>query len=626
MSNKTPPITYTDFSKGLVDSVAPDNMDPAELVQADNIDLSERGGFKMRMGTLRLSETSYTANIGQIIEWSKNNGTVITLVMAGTTLKILNSDGTLSTLKSGLNSTQIGYCFYVLNGEKMFFVDGLKYYEWRGMGVDIGGSSPSTDISGGTATTFQIACDADVGTSTYHSVTLNVTGLNTGAKIAAALQAGIRAIGTAYDDVVVIYNSVYYIYSGTNGLNSKVRIINGATNDVATTLKIGAANGATDVDGDTVLEVTPDSDVTNDLEPIKRCKFLVFHPKSSRIFAAGDSLDPAALYFSEYGKPNFFAATNKLYPISGDGPITGLTCFMSALLSFYKRSIYAWKGSDPATDATWGKIPVPYGTSAPNSIVNTPVSLTFLSDDALISIQPGVLEENVVLVANTSYVLNLSEKRIDGLISSILHPETACAVYAHGVYYLAYGDDIASSYNNRVLVFDWKLGAFTRYTGLQVNCFCHRYNGDLIFGSLNKICKTNTGYSDDGVIIAMAVKTMAFGLKYPFNLKKVKKILIAARQYYNQLSNINLVLKGDRLSNNYAISLDESVTWGEVWGDRVWGWDELITKEGSVGIKAKRFQITITNTTVGQPCTIYGIGFISKLRKPKGVRRGVTVS
>ena len=114
-------------------------------------------------------------------------------------------------------------------------------------GKEASAGSPSTDISGTTSPTFKIAVDGDV---TSHSLTLTPAGLNTGILIAAAMQVAIRALSGAYAAMTVTFtNNVYVITSGTVGINSKVRITNGATNDVAAALKIGAANSAVDTDG-----------------------------------------------------------------------------------------------------------------------------------------------------------------------------------------------------------------------------------------------------------------------------------------------------------------------------------------------------------------------------------------
>jgi len=117
-------------------------------------------------------------------------------------------------------------------------------------GYETGASNPSTDIHTATSPTFQIAVDSDVPAATYHSITLTPAGLTTGAAIAAAMQAAIRAIGGSYALVTVAFTGgVYVITSGMIGPGSKVRVANGASHDVAAALGIGSANGAVDTDG-----------------------------------------------------------------------------------------------------------------------------------------------------------------------------------------------------------------------------------------------------------------------------------------------------------------------------------------------------------------------------------------
>lgn len=112
-------------------------------------------------------------------------------------------------------------------------------------GYEVSGLNPSTNISAGPGTKFEIVADVD---ATYHPITLVLTGLTTGAAIATAIQTAIRALGGIYAAVTVVYTTVYTITSGTTGINSTLRIKAGATLDVTAALKLGA-NGATDVNG-----------------------------------------------------------------------------------------------------------------------------------------------------------------------------------------------------------------------------------------------------------------------------------------------------------------------------------------------------------------------------------------
>ena len=124
-------------------------------------------------------------------------------------------------------------------------------------GHEQGAVAYSTDISGGTDNTFKIAVDSDVTlyptTPNYQTVTLTTAGMNTGTKIAAEMQSKIRALGGKYAAVTVVLTANgYLITSGTTGSNSKVRITDGSSNNVADNLKIGAINGAVDTDGTAV--------------------------------------------------------------------------------------------------------------------------------------------------------------------------------------------------------------------------------------------------------------------------------------------------------------------------------------------------------------------------------------
>ena len=121
-------------------------------------------------------------------------------------------------------------------------------------GNSVSAATPSTDISGGTDTSFQVNLDGD-GAQT---VTLTVGTLNTGALIAAAIQTAVRALTAAdaknqqaYDYFACDYDSSvsgrYFLQSGSNkGAASSVVITDAASDNVADDLKIGSTNGGTE--------------------------------------------------------------------------------------------------------------------------------------------------------------------------------------------------------------------------------------------------------------------------------------------------------------------------------------------------------------------------------------------
>lgn len=379
-------------------------------------------------------------------------------------------------------------------------------------------------------------------------------------------------------------------------------------------------------DGSTISEVTPNSATDNDLTPIKRCRWFVWHPKSMRVFAALDPEDKAALYYSEPNDPTYFKQTSKLYPTTGDGPVTGLAIFGDAMLAFYNNSVWAWKGADPAADATWEKPAVGDGTFAGRSIALTPGGLTFVTKAGIVTMSPGLLDYNVVMIATESLIANWADGKVANIVRSVASGARTCAVYdrLNNKYLLAYSE--VEERPDKILVLDWTLKAFTRYVGLQVNDFCQRADGELLIASNGYILKMGQGYKDfdvatgDYKAIEFGVKTKQFNLGYPFHEKKFRKLFLAARQYGAELSSATVIVNYDYDSEEFTnVELDESFTWGEDWG-KLWGWSDLVAKEARLHKKALRAQVEISNDVIDEPITVYGIAFEYKLRRPKGVK------
>ena len=109
-------------------------------------------------------------------------------------------------------------------------------------GTSTSASTPSTDISAGTDTSFKIVVDS---MTVAVTVTLVVTGLTSGALIAAALETKINdaLIAASRDErVTVTYGTTYVITSQGSGTSSKVVVTDATSNNVADDLKIGVAN------------------------------------------------------------------------------------------------------------------------------------------------------------------------------------------------------------------------------------------------------------------------------------------------------------------------------------------------------------------------------------------------
>jgi hypothetical protein len=277
-------------------------------------------------------------------------------------------------------------------------------------GSSIGDDTASTDISGGTDSKLKVNVD---GTGVL-DVTLVLTGLSTGAAIAAELEEQINlALVAAGKDsrVWVLFvdsDDHYEIYSQYTGLTSSVVVTAGATLNVADDLKLGVANGGTEAvgtdDQDFLLYTTggPTFNQPNESNTHRSGRFHVGIVKKKKVAefsfqtfvnmfgAAGASLDNAVklLWKNLLGKetvtggtsikyeqdlPNFYMSMARVSTIFGEY-YTG---------AYVKENTLTFAGDAAATCAWAGKASkrVIAGIAKINGAVNA--SATVIVDTGL---------------------------------------------------------------------------------------------------------------------------------------------------------------------------------------------------------------------------------------------------
>ncbi len=374
-----------------------------------------------------------------------------------------------------------------------------------------------------------------------------------------------------------------------------------------------------DGETDTIDDVDPHDDETNDLEPIKRCKYLIFHTTSFRFFAAGDPHDSQALYFSEVGDIGYFkTGTNKMYPVSGSGAINGIKQILRSILVSYKSGWHVWNGIDVAT-ATWKGIPLPVGITSNDSVTLTPNSLSFLSDDGPYSIHPSIISDDIQIVYDKDIYRNLALGTGENLVRSMVHKETAKACFYGNKFYLAYGDDKDNPYNNKIFVYDWDLRGHVIYSGIQVNDFMVTEN-KLFIATKNYILEHNKDAltdievdTGDEIPIDWEVVFKPYSLgndSQGYNDKLVNRLFLSAKQYEieNDTSPFDIYIYSDYSDIGMTTDVNESLVWGRTWG-KLWGYTELVNQFAMVKVKGLRHQVVMRGSAFKNPVFIYSIGF-----------------
>lgn len=133
--------------------------------------------------------------------------------------------------------------------KSLFGTDTLSAAVGATAGTLVSGASPLLDITALTTPKFLISVDG----SDYTSVTLVITGNDTGAKVATEMQSKIRALGGVYATVTVVYTTVYTLTSGLVGAPSSVSVHVGSSNDCAVALKLTTGAGGVETQGTGIM-------------------------------------------------------------------------------------------------------------------------------------------------------------------------------------------------------------------------------------------------------------------------------------------------------------------------------------------------------------------------------------
>lgn len=132
-------------------------------------------------------------------------------------------------------------------------------------GTHTGGSDCSTDMTGNTDTKLKIRANGD---ETWHTITCDWSGCNSGAAIATQIQTKVQALGAThgYSRITVAFSSDHLVFTSLDhGTASTIEIDRAADHDCCDDLDIGPDNGVTVVgtgDVANIYAVTPEEIAT----------------------------------------------------------------------------------------------------------------------------------------------------------------------------------------------------------------------------------------------------------------------------------------------------------------------------------------------------------------------------
>jgi len=635
---------YFDFSGGYNDTTTQDLLKDNELSVCENIIIKQKGELNLRDGIVKINSISKGFNITKRYEYFVLDNSIILEVYDKKLYKVGNPDTLLTTLNSDkpyfLQQQNVLYCcdgkeIYEIGNKDYFsnikvdikkddiiqITDDFSVEELRGKFFKALKDMADKDLS---TTDFTVAEDwTDV--TDILGATSNIVrplkAYNAGKKEKVIIsvfdnvtnsgyvsiyldneeyQINVTSGQTARDVATAIANTSFTGYTATvsqNEVTIEANEIGYKENCYASSYNTGVSM---------VVNTTVNGQINdNILSEVKNCTKFIHHTKSGRYVATGNPKKPFAVYFSEPMQLNYFKEFNILNPSSSDGTAVCLVNIIDSVLVGYRHSWYEYTGLDPAVDGTWRKLAIPYGCASEYSVqVLDLYSFVFLADNGLYLVSANVLNQYEIVLQNATSVKNISEDKIYNTIKTIFDKSKCVSVYHDSIYYLAYNDNAGE--NSKIILYYTDKKAFTLFTGIQVNDFLYRKNGNLEIASLNYALRfDDTVHYDTDVTtgenkrIEFEIKTTNLTLDTFIAEKFIDKIFVQANigaETFDE--HLRLLIRIDYLDTD-MITIDLSdvnsgLTWGNPWGSP-WGNYSTQMQSAFIRMKGNRIGVGLTN-------------------------------
>lgn len=635
---------YFDFSGGYNDTTVQDLLKDNELSVCENIIIKQKGELNLRDGVVKINSISKGFNITKRHEYFVLDNSIILEVYDKKLYKVGNPDTLLTTLNSDkpyfLQQQNVLYCcdgkeIYEIGNKDYFsnikvdikkddiiqITDDFSVEELRGKFFKALKDMTDKDLS---TTDFTVAADwTDV--TDILGATSNIVrplkAYNAGKKEKVIIsvfdnvtnsgyvsiyldneeyQINVTSGQTARDVATAIANTSFTGYTATvsqNEVTIEANEIGYKENCYASSYNTGVSM---------VVNTTVNGQINdNILSEVKNCTKFIHHTKSGRYVATGNPKKPFAVYFSEPMQLNYFKEFNILNPSSSDGTAVCLVNIIDSVLVGYRHSWYEYTGLDPAVDGTWRKLAIPYGCASEYSVqVLDLYSFVFLADNGLYLVSANVLNQYEIVLQNATSVKNISEDKIYNTIKTIFDKSKCVSVYHDSIYYLAYNDNVGE--NSKIILYYTDKKAFTLFTGIQVNDFLYRKNGNLEIASLNYALRfDDTVHYDTDVTtgenkrIEFEIKTTNLTLDTFIAEKFIDKIFIQANigaETFDE--HLRLLIRIDYLDTD-MITIDLSdvnsgLIWGNPWGSP-WGNYSTQMQSAFIRMKGNRIGVGLTN-------------------------------
>ncbi len=343
----------------------------------------------------------------------------------------------------------------------------------------------------------------------------------------------------------------------------------------------------------------------------------------NRLWMSGNLLKSYRLYWSEPGNPSGWDTTKGAGSVDvnrNDGQkVTGIKTYFDSLVLYKERSTHQLIGDSPPGSGGPNEFRIrpvssDIGCVAPKTILNVGNDQYFLAEDQIASLKTT----NAFGDVNTQ---NVSYK-IQPLLVQINRRAVQEAFMLHhrgkDQLWIFYPDG-ASLQNNRIVIYDYGLAAWTQRDGILAS------DGVMIDGKPytgtydGNIHQQDFGGSYNGAAISAFYKTPWYGFGNYKNTKRIRSIDLTVLQYGNWNLDIKTALDYQKPSNLFPVNLAPTGQ-APLWNVALWNqaeWGVLSARQArqvsDIGM-GKVLQLQMANSGINQPFHILGWDIAYQLR------------
>lgn len=355
---------------------------------------------------------------------------------------------------------------------------------------------------------------------------------------------------------------------------------------------------------------------------VAACKYFCFYAKRQRFLASGNPEDPTAIYVSKLGTFEEWDDFVTIYPDCHLGAVTGLypmnddivVCFENGF-SYLDSELLLADGSEAVVEYIPRISSVPVGVSNGDTYCAIPQGIVFYHGENIYLATFSLFGKNYVKMPTQNEFVCLSQNKCENILKG---SKNHCAVYHQHKYYLYFTD---AETRDRVLVYDFSMGSFRLYGGVEISGFISKEKDNILLISSGKYILSAFAdgvYTDeiagDKHPINFAIRSKYYDIGYDFRRLQLKRLYLLMNRYdLSEENKILISLLGDTAEKEIEDVLSDGVLWKNSRWDAKYSWNQdFVIHAFNLNFRTNMIGFYLTNDeeeTINAPIVFYSFSF-----------------